>query len=85
MARGFDYLPPIAGFFLGSAGLWLFADALWSMGDEEARIKNSVLNSTLIEVGTYEGCTAKVSLSAWAELNRMAVYRWVVACEDDKL
>lgn len=85
MDKGFDYLSPIVGFFLGSAGLWFFADALWSIGEEEARIKRSILNSTMIEVGAYDGCTAKVSLSAWDELNRMAIYRWVVACEDAKL
>jgi len=82
MDRCDDYLSAAIALFLTCGALWLFADTLWSIGDEEARIENSILNSTLIEVGTYDGCTAKVSLSAWAELNKMAVYRWVVACED---
>jgi hypothetical protein len=68
--------------FLSCAGLWLFADTLLLSLDRDEMARKAVMRETMIEVGQTEGCTAKVSLSAWSDLNRLGVYRWVVACEE---
>jgi hypothetical protein len=68
--------------FLSCAGLWLFADTLLLSLDRDEMARKAVVRETLIEVGHTEGCTAKVSLELWAEINRLEVYRRVVECED---
>lgn len=68
--------------FLAAGGVWLFADTIIWSREQSDLLKRAAVRETLIEVGQTEGCTARVSLEVWAEINRLEVYRWVVACED---
>ncbi len=76
-----DYLSPVIALFLACGGLWLFADTLWWVTDERASIERNVLAETEIQIGTQEPCSTTVHLTAWNEMNKLGIYRWVAECE----
>lgn len=75
-------IAPTVALFLTCASMWMFADTLWFLRADAALTEKRVREQTLIQIGTREPCVAEVSLEAWQALNRMGVYKWVVACEN---
>jgi hypothetical protein len=76
------YIEPTAAICLVCFGLWFFQDAMSETILDAEAIRMSVVENTVLQVGTKEPCIAKVHLSVWDSMNQLEVYRWVVECED---
>lgn len=68
--------------FFWCGAMWLFQDTLSETMLDAEHMRKQVQRETIITIGTVENCKADVSLTAWADLNRMGIYRWTTVCEE---
>lgn len=77
-----QYLQMASAFSLVCVGIWFFGDTIiFGQEQQTLAVKNYVANK-VIRVGPEGECGVNVPLETWEEMNRMQVYKWVVACED---
>ena len=70
-----------AALFFSTGGMWFFQDTLAEMTLDREHMRRQVVSETMITIGRVEGCKAEVSLSTWADLNKMGICAWTTACK----